>query len=110
VVRIPRDEESKARIKNIAIKNWSTASKVVFKHPDMKVDLSNSLRAKVASEFNEYVKSGSILDLKDPDEIAGFSNKIFMKEVRSSTILFRGQMTKTQHDFFSIADLTATRS
>ena len=33
-------------------------------------------------ELDEYLKSGCILEARNPDELASFSNKIFMKEVR----------------------------
>ncbi|PFX15419.1 Retrovirus-related Pol polyprotein from transposon opus [Stylophora pistillata] len=37
---------------------------------------------KEADEITEYLKSGSILYFKSPDELVGFSNKIFMKEIK----------------------------
>ena len=35
----------------------------------------------VSKEFDEYLKSESMLELRNPDELAGFSNKLFMEEV-----------------------------
>lgn len=82
VVRIPRDEDSKSLVKQIALRNWSAASNAVLKHHEMQEDLNTAIRTKVSSEFEKYLKSGSMLDLKSPDEIAGFSNRIFIKEIK----------------------------
>ncbi|XP_020611971.1 uncharacterized protein LOC110050397 [Orbicella faveolata] len=36
----------------------------------------------VSKEFDEYMKSECMLEARNPDELAGFSNKLFMEEVR----------------------------
>ena len=82
IVRIPRDEESKALVRNIACEKWREVSNVVLKHEEIAAEVKQGISKTVSKEFNEYLKSGSMLKLRNPDELAGFSNKLFMEEVR----------------------------
>lgn len=82
IARIPRDEESKALVRNIACEKWREASNVVLKHEEIASELKQGISKAVSKEFDEYLKSGSMLELRNPDELAGFSNKLFMEEVR----------------------------
>ena len=81
IARIPRDEESKALVRNIACEKWREASNVVLKHEEIAAEVKQGICKSISKEFDEYLKSGSMLELRNPDELAGFSNKLFM-EVR----------------------------
>ena len=48
----------------------------------MKPELYKGISKLRSLEFDEYLKSGCILEARNPDELASFSNKIFLKEVR----------------------------
>ena len=82
IVRIPRDEESKELIKHIAFTNWKTAVNCMFRHDELQTELKTALKKNISKEFDNYVRSGSVLSMCEPDEIAGFSNKVFMEEIR----------------------------
>lgn len=82
IARIPRDEESKALVRNIACEKWREASNVVLKHEEIAAEVKQGISKAISKEFDEYLKSGSMLELRNPDELAGFSNKLFMEEVR----------------------------
>lgn len=80
-VRIPRVYDEKQLIKHIAQKNWKAASNVLFQHQEMSTELRDGFRKAVSREFDQYL-SESMLQSTDPDELAAFSNKVFMEEVR----------------------------
>ena len=82
VARIPRDEESKALVRNITCEKWREASNVVLKHEETAAEVKQGNSKAVSKEFDEYLKSGSMLELRNPDELARFLNKLFMEEVR----------------------------
>lgn len=60
IARIPRDEESKALVRNIACEKWREASNVVLKHEEIAAEVKQGISKAVSKEFNEYLKSGSI--------------------------------------------------
>lgn len=55
------------------------------KDEETAAEVKQEIRKAVSKEFNQNLKSGSIymLELRNPDELAGFSNKLFMEEVRN---------------------------
>ncbi|XP_068712213.1 uncharacterized protein [Montipora foliosa] len=119
IARIPRDEESKALVRNIACEKWREASNVVLKHEEIAAEVKQGISKAVSKEFNEYLKSGSMLELRNPDELAGFSNKLFMEEVRifcpvwydcvlGACGLSREDMQEGGRDVNSLALATAT--
>ena len=82
VVRIPRNEQTKAVVKNIAMEKWREASNFILKHEDIAPEINKGISKTVSTEFNMYLKSGSMLEARNPDELAGFSNKLFLEEIR----------------------------
>ena len=82
IVRIPRDDQTKTLVKNLACENWREVSNGILQHAELAPELRNSIRKVLSKEFCEYLKSETILCTTNPDEIAGFSNKLFMEEVR----------------------------
>ena len=81
-VRIPRDSQTKTLVKNIAAKKWREVSNGILKHVEIMPELSKGICKLVSKEFDEYIKSECMLEARNPDELAGFSNKLFMEEVR----------------------------
>ena len=81
-VRIPRDEQTKTLVKNLACENWREVSNAILKHGELAPELNNSIRKVLSKEFSDYLKSETMLCARNPDELAGFSNKLFMEEVR----------------------------
>ena len=119
IARIPQDEECKALVRNIACEKWREASDVVLKHEEIAVEVKQGISKAVLKEFDEYLKSGSMLELRNPDELAGFSNKLFMEEVRifcpvwydcvlGACGLSREDMQEGGRDVNSLALATAT--
>ena len=83
-VRIPRDSRTKTLVKNVAAKQWREVINALLMHEEIKPELYQeiSLYNYMSLEFDEYLKSGCILEARNPDELASISNKIFMKEVK----------------------------
>ena len=83
-VRIPRDSRTKTLVKNVATKQRREVINALLMHEEIKPELYQeiSLYNYMSLEFDEYLKSGCILEARNPDELASISNKIFMKEVR----------------------------
>ena len=82
IVRIPRDDPTKTLVKNLACENWREVSNAILQHAELAPELRNSIRKVLSKEFSEYLKSETMLCARNPDEIAGFSNKLCMEEVR----------------------------
>ena len=82
--RVPRDEPTKNLLKNIACENWREASNAILKHKELAPEINIATRKAVSKEFSDYLKCDheSMLLARNPDELAGFSNKLFMEEVR----------------------------
>ena len=82
IVRIPRDSQTQTLVKNIASIKWREVSNAILKHEDIRPELNKGICKAISKEFDEYLKSECMLDERNPDELAGFSNKLFMEEVR----------------------------
>ena len=82
IVRIPRDSQTKTLVKNIAAKKWREVSNGILKHVEIMPELYKGICKLVSKEFDEYMKFEYMLEVRNPDELAGFSNKLFMEEVR----------------------------
>ena len=80
--RIPRDEPTKILVKNIACENWREVSNAILKHKALAPVMIIAIRKAVFKEFSDYLKCESMLLARVPDELAGFSNKLFMAEIR----------------------------
>jgi len=65
-------------IKNIAAEKWCEISNAVLKHKE----LAPELKKKINEVISEYLKSGGMLEARNPDALAGFSNKLLKEEVR----------------------------
>ena len=81
-VRIPRDDQTKTLVKNLVCENWREVSNAVLKHEELAPEVNSSIRKVLSKEFRDYLKSEPMLCARNPDELAGFSNKLFMEEVR----------------------------
>ena len=80
--RIPHEEESKQIVRQLCNKNWQAAANTILKHKELKPEVVKALKKNVSEELTSYTKAESILLLNEPDEIASFSNTIFLEEVR----------------------------
>ena len=88
ITRIPHEEESKQIVRQLCNKNWQAAANTILKHKKLKPEVVKALRKNVSEEVASYTKSESILLLNEPDEIASFSNTIFLEEVRGFCPVF----------------------
>ena len=79
---VHRIHKRKPWFKNIAAEKWREVSNAILKHEEIVPELKNGITKVISREFNEYLKSGSMLEARNPDELAGFSNKLFLEEVR----------------------------
>ena len=72
VVRIPRNGQTKAVVKNIAMEKWREVSHLILKHEDIAPEINKGISKAVSTEFNMYLKSGRMLEAGNSDELAGF--------------------------------------
>ena len=82
IARIPRDMRSKLLVKQLALKNWKSASSTILQHKELFKEVQDKILKEMSKELKEYLKEDSILLLRDPDEVCGFSSTIFLREVR----------------------------
>ena len=71
-VRIPRDSQTKTLVKNVATKQWREAINALLMHEEIKPELYKGISKLVPLEFDENLKSGCILEARNPDELASF--------------------------------------
>ena len=57
IVRIPRDDQTKTLMKNLACENWREVSNAILQHAELAPELRNSIRKVLSKEFCEYLKS-----------------------------------------------------
>ena len=119
IVRIPRDDQTKTLVKNLACENWREVSNAILQHAELAPELRNSIRKVLSKEFCEYLKSETMLCTRNPDEIAGFSNKLFMEKARifwpvwyqcvigASGVSTQGDVNSVAKDHNSLALVTA---
>ncbi len=88
LVRIPREEDSKRLVRQISEKKWHAAANTLMKHSELYSQVVEAVSRNAANEIAAYVKSESLLLSQKPDEITGFSNKIFLEELRVFCPLF----------------------
>jgi len=77
-VRSTFDVSTKSLISNLALRNWKTAANIAFKHPEMRAHNLEAVRMALSTEFKELSKCDTILKGRKPEEIAAFSNRIFI--------------------------------
>ena len=73
-MRSPQDSQAnETLIKNIAAKKWCEVSNAVLKHEELAPELKKEIKEiKEIKKFSEYLKSGVILEARNPDVLAGF--------------------------------------
>ena len=69
VVRTPANKQSKNLVKSISLKNWKAVANGVFDHNTLRKESPAVLQREVSAEF------------KEPDQLAGFSSKLVLKEI-----------------------------
>ncbi|XP_028415628.1 uncharacterized protein LOC114538990 [Dendronephthya gigantea] len=82
LVRIPREEDSKRLVRHICEKKWHAVANALMKHSEMYSEVVKAVSKIAANETANYVKTESLLLATKPDEIIGFSSKIFVEELR----------------------------
>ena len=75
LVRILRDETTKCLVRQVCDKNWHAAAELF-------PEVLKAVNKNAFNEMSEYLKSESMLLSNKPDEITGFSNTIFLGELR----------------------------
>ena len=63
-MRIPKDSQTKTLVKNIHTKQWREAFNEILKHEEIEPELNKRITKLVSLEFDEYLKSGSILEVR----------------------------------------------
>ena len=81
VVRHVKDAKAKSIVQNIACKNWKTAVFAILKCESLTNELLNALNKQI-TEFKNFSKLDSILKGRTPEELAAYSNRLFLEEVR----------------------------
>ena len=83
VVCTPAYKQSKNVVKNISLKNWNAVANGVFAHNTLQKELPAVLHRAISAKFKEYTNksSDSILKGTEPDQLAGFSSKLVLKEI-----------------------------
>ena len=79
IVRKTFDNATKSLIINLALKK--TAANHAFRHEELIEHTKEAVRIAVSSEFKALSKSDTILKGRKPEEIAAFSNKVFLHEI-----------------------------
>ena len=82
LVRIPRDETTKCLVRQVCDKNWHAAANSITKHSELFPEVLKAVNKNASNKMSEYLKSESMLLSNKPDEITGFSNTIFLEELR----------------------------
>ena len=82
LVRTPRDETTKCLVRQVCDKNWHAAANSIAKHSELFPEVLKAVNKNASNEMSEYLKSESMLLSNKPDEITGFSNTIFLEELR----------------------------
>ena len=82
LVRIPCDEKTKCLVRQVCDKNWHAAANSITKHSELFPEVVKAVNKNASNEMSEYLKSESMLLSNKPDEITGFSNTIFLEELR----------------------------
>ena len=80
--RVPRGELTKTLVKNIACENWHEMSNAIIKSKELNPEINIAIRKAFSKEFIDYLKCESMLLARNPDELARFSNKLFMVKGR----------------------------
>ena len=82
IVRSQRDEKTKSLVRQICDKNWHAAANTITNHSELYAEVLKTVNKNASNEMSEYLKSESMLLCNKPDEITGFSNSVFLEELR----------------------------
>ena len=82
LVRIPCDETTKCLVRQVCDKHWHAAANSITKHSELFPEVLKAVNKNASNEISEYLKSESMLLSNKPEEITGFSNTIFLEELR----------------------------
>lgn len=80
-VRKSFDKSTKSLITNLAVKSWKAAANHAFQHEELKDHIMEATRVAISAEFKALSKSDTILKGRKPEEVAAFSNRIFVHEI-----------------------------
>lgn len=69
-------------VRQVCNKNWHAAGNSITKHSELFPEVLKAVNKNASNEMSEYLKSESMLLSNKPDEITGFSNTIFLEELR----------------------------
>ena len=69
-------------VKNICNRNWKPVVNATFVHEELKKELLSSLAKHLAREMTEYTRSESMLKFSTPSELACFSNRKLVHEIK----------------------------
>ena len=76
----PQDKITIGMVKNLALKNWKTATNAFMSRKDILPKLLEVLNRTVNREFKAYCKTDTLIKRRKPDELISFSNKLVAKE------------------------------
>ena len=82
ITRIPHEEQIKRLVRQLCNKNWKAASNTVLQHQELFDEVKGKIAKLTSKELADYLKKESILLLRNPDELIGFSSVIFLQELR----------------------------
>lgn len=80
-VRKSFDKLTKSLITNLAVKSWKAAANHAFQHEELKDHIMEATGVAISAEFKALSKSDTILKGRKPEEVAAFSNRIFVHEI-----------------------------
>ena len=73
---------TKCLVRQVCDKNWHAGANSITKHSELFPEVLKAVNKNGSNEMSEYLKSESMLLSNKPDEITGFSNTIFLEELR----------------------------
>lgn len=83
------DDDSKTIIRNIALKQWRSTVNSVFNHKLIQPELQFKIGKEVTKELSDYCRiDENILTRNEPDQLAIFSNKVFLHEIETHCPLY----------------------
>lgn len=80
--RSPPDVMTANMIRNICDRNWKPVVNAMFVYEKLREELLSSLSRNMAREMTEYIRSDSMLKYSSPDELAAFSNRKLVHEIK----------------------------
>ena len=80
--RSPPDVMTANMIRNICDRNWKPVVNAMFGNEKLREELLSSLSRNMAREMTEYIRSDSMLKYSSPDELAAFSNRKLVHEIK----------------------------